>query len=152
LPSASRITRRLGGVDRGKNSALGSIAMATSREQSAGIACSPTSRFIGLPGDRLFVLALLCPPARFGDLPAGDTIKVPTGYAQFRAKSSNRRARPHARVHRHSPLEHHAQGRAFRASNSRSCLPAKCAPSSGNCDDAASQKRDAGGLSQRSRD
>jgi len=34
-------------------------------------------------GDRLFVLALLCRLHGSAILPAGDTIKVPTGYAQF---------------------------------------------------------------------
>src|SRR5260370_24311836 len=65
-------------------------------------------------GDRLVVLALLCPPPRFGDSayrrydPGADRLRtIPARNPQTTAH------RRRARVHRHSPLEHHSERLTF---------------------------------------
>jgi len=67
-------------------------------------------------GDRLFVLALLCPPARFG---APARRRHHQGAHRLRpVPARNPQTAAHGRsagVHRHSPLEYHAQGRALRS-------------------------------------
>ena len=67
-------------------------------------------------GDRIVVLALLCPSSRLGD-PARRRYDL--GAHRLRAiPARNPQAAAHrggARVHRHSSLEHHAERRAFRS-------------------------------------
>ena len=82
-----------------RNSAPGRIAVAMSRARSAATACSPTSRFIGLPArsgrrsgriTRAFTARRFCPPAR--------PSRCPPATRNSRAKSSGRRAAPAERV------------------------------------------------------
>ena len=89
-------------------------------------------------GDRLVVLALLRPActARRSSPPAQRS-RCRQATRNFRAKSSGRRARPRRAC---SPIS--GAGASCRGAdisprwNSRNCSPMKCAPSSGNYDDA----------------
>ena len=87
--------------------------------------------------DRLVVLALLCPPSRLGDPAArrdhhgADRLRaIPARNPQAAAQ------RRGARVHRTFAAGASWQRAGIlRRSNSPSCSPTRCAPSSGNCDE-----------------